>query len=458
MLRDRFTRRDAAHDETAAIAWHPSLYYALVARKRRRVPWRGPRYLVPRERARQYASLIALLRLVAEANAPLPDGLEAAAIEYRRHMSAWSRGRAVEILRGFLLPLLFFLALFMALNETWNAPTLFFGALCLLATLAAILRLFLIGRFDAVLLRLRDDLRAGLQLSEAMRRMDRVFPPAAAERVAAAEATGAFAAVLAALDRESVESLAASRIRGVSGLYVIAVLLAIAAAAAFCLVRVVPEIEEILREFGQSPPWSMRLLIAVGDYVVYRRHLFALAAIFAVLLFTGLVAPRRGGRLIRMGHALAQLLPPLSFVARPRALSRIASLLATCLRAGMPLPRALDMAAAGEVHGVYHRALSRVRDRIAQGTEVSDAFGTQPRCFPVGFRLRLRLGEQSGLLPEALDRLAEVYRRRAERAAQYLAVLLQASAVALMGVLVFVVWSACMTALAAIADGIAGDL
>jgi type II secretory pathway component PulF len=457
MLHRMFQRRNGMSDHDASMDWKPGLYYRWIGQRRRTKPWRGPLYFGAPMRARQCASILALLRLIAEANAPMAAGLEAAAIEYRRHMRAWSRGRAMELLRSLVFPAIFLLALFTAAGAYGNAPTPPFIALCVLAAALAALRPFLSGRFDAVLLRLRDDLRAGLQLSEAMRRMDRVFPPGMAERVAAGEATGEFAAVLARLDLECLESLTASRAGGVTRLYVIAVLAAIVAAAGFCLVKVVPVLQEMLREFDQAPPWSLRLLVAAGDHVVYHQHLFAGAATFGLLLLSGIVLPRRGGRLARLGQTLAQTLPPLAFAARPRTLARIAALLATCLRAGMPLPGALEMAATGQACGTYRRALARVRVRIENGAELGAAFDAQKRCFPPAFRLRLRLGAQSGLLPEALDRLAELYHRRAERAAHCMAVIAQACTVLLLGLLVLVVCSACMTTLTTLADAIAMD-
>jgi len=86
--------------------------------------------------------------------------------------------------------------------------------------------------------------------------------------------------------------------------------------------------------------------------------------------------------------------------------------LATLLGAGMPLLESLDTLAR-QHQGVLHVVVVMLRDRVSSGASLATAMADQPRMFDELCRNLTEVGEDSGSLDTALDRLAE-FRERSE--------------------------------------------
>lgn len=81
--------------------------------------------------------------------------------------------------------------------------------------------------------------------------------------------------------------------------------------------------------------------------------------------------------------------------------------LATLLRAGMPLDRALDTMISLAEGSPLAKLLDDVRQRVNQGAALADAMEQQGRIFSRFYINLLRAGESSGALEQVLERLAD---------------------------------------------------
>ncbi len=85
--------------------------------------------------------------------------------------------------------------------------------------------------------------------------------------------------------------------------------------------------------------------------------------------------------------------------------------IATLVRAGVPLPAAIESAAAGAEAPRLRAAFGAVCADLERGTRLSDALGRYPREFPEILRAIVLAGETAGALDDALERAAEIAER-----------------------------------------------
>jgi type II secretory pathway component PulF len=85
--------------------------------------------------------------------------------------------------------------------------------------------------------------------------------------------------------------------------------------------------------------------------------------------------------------------------------------LASMLRSGVPMDRALTLVAEGR-NGRVQSRMKKVRDRVADGEPLSDALAALPdRWAPNVVRASVAAGERAGRLPELLDEIVHEYER-----------------------------------------------
>ena len=86
--------------------------------------------------------------------------------------------------------------------------------------------------------------------------------------------------------------------------------------------------------------------------------------------------------------------------------------LATLVKAGMPLLRALRTVSDQLEPGVLRQVITAVAGDVEAGVKLSEAFSRFPRIFPPFYVNMVRAGELGGLLDEILRRLAELLEKQ----------------------------------------------
>ncbi len=461
-------------------SYRPGLFYFTTARAGADKAWAGPKYLNNTRWRSDLIEVIGQIQAVVETNANLAGGLEAAAREHRRQLRDWTQRRIGLLFRvGFIPGILIFLFLFVvATGGVRGAEALGYSALIatMIFTGYGIIAFYNAGTVEAVLLKLRDDLESGRQLSEAMRRMDRFFPPVTADLVAMGEQTGQLGKTLGELNGSVLNYVRHNQGLGRQGLYFLCISAAQLGIIIFISIKVFPVFVEILSEYGAPLPASAAATIGLADFVVERmtlsphdgfktgaearlRQLQFYTLLFA-FAFAGWWLLRGGARRIRTAPRAGMWLyvPILKNFVRNQNLASIGQLMAALLRSGMPLPEALDRVARCKISGAYRGALVRTRTRIENGECVGDAFAPETRCFPPGFQAFVRLGERSGLLAEAFSRTADQYRQRHETSMHYLRSLVTPIGIMVLGSVNLLVCMAAFDMIIAISSSIMEDM
>lgn len=312
--------------------------------------WRGPRYIRLGRRERDLLAVTQQLAAIVRANAPMAEGIGAAALDARR------------------------------------------------------------DRVEAVLLMLREDLEAGYALAEAMRRRPRFFPAYYVDLVRAGEQTGCLAASLASLSDAIEGSL---ELRSRLGLYLGYLLFVLAVQmtlGVFFFVKVSPVFTELVADYGGRSSALMETSLKVFDAVEPLEIFLVLAGVAVWVLAFPRVARRRGA--LRWSLSWVGLhLPFLRPLIMKSNLGRIALVLECLTGGGVPLDDALEDAAGLDVCPRFARFLRRVRERVRSGDTLTTAVQAEGRRLPKSFVTLVSMGESSGRLGEAFARIADIYGR-----------------------------------------------
>lgn len=427
--------RRPAWPRAGEISYEPGAYYRRVSLAWR-AGWPGPSFFRMRLWQQDLLRVMSELTAIVRINASLPRGLEAAAREENRLSSQWGsqriRALAPVVFWSIVIVVLFIqfaaspiieelarvVRTFLWSVNLYEAELLiltFLGLLVFLVAFLLLRLLFRTGAREAVLLVLRDDLLAGMQLSEAMRRLPRFFPAFYADLVRAGEESGNLAHCLEQLSEDTLDAITMrARVRQQVA-YLGTVFVIQACIIAFLLAKVIPVFGELLADFGEKLPVLMQTLIATGDFVYY--HLYALVSILAVVIVYRIKVLVRH----RRSFAAKPLAGPLMLVPGLRSLivqqntATVSFMLEKLLRAGAPLPAAIESAARADMRPSYRRMLRRIHGRVSQGVSLAEACAFETWLLPASFRAFVAIGERSGMLPDALATLAAQYRERAER-------------------------------------------
>lgn len=292
----------------------------------------------------------------------------------------------------------------------------------------------LVGRDDvaAALSEVREGVRSGDTLSEALEDREDVFPRIAVGMVRAGERGGRLAEALGRLARhlEREEEL---RSRVLSALLYPALMAGVGGTALLVLVfYVLPKFVGILEETGAALPTSTALLLGATDFL----GRWWLPLLLGVLGLGGAVAAwarSERGR-ARISAALLRL-PVVGPLRRRMAAARFGRSLAELLESGLPIVSALDAASASLADPAAADDVEAARRRVRAGRGLADAL-RQGRAFPPLFLRMTELGEEGGRLPEMLGRAADVAEEELERRLERLVRLVEPAMVVLFGVVV----------------------
>lgn len=289
-----------------------------------------------------------------------------------------------------------------------------------------------------VLGRVRDRVREGESLRVALGREPGVFSESYVAMVGAGETGGALDRVL---DRLAAFLEDQERVRGtVSAAMAYPLLMALVGIGVmiFLLSFVIPKIVTVFSQNRGTLPLVTRITIACSRFFSRWWWLVVSGGVASLpLLRRAMRAPS-----IRAGvDRLLLRLPLVGELMRTLILSRVARILAMLLTGGVPLVRALEIAAEVAANAVVRHDLQRVRQEVVEGRGIAASLGESPLFPPIMVQM-IATGEKSGRLADLLESAGESLAREFDVALRKGMALLEPAMVLLMGVVVgFVVVS-----------------
>lgn len=288
---------------------------------------------------------------------------------------------------------------------------------------------------DGIVQDLRERVRAGASLSDALEHHEDVFGRLYINMVDAGEETGSVEEVLFEIASylEWQEELI-SDLRQLA-IYPAVVFLGVAALIVVLFNFVLPRLLGTVQELGVELSTPTRFLIFASGAFSTWWPLMILGLVAVVAAY--LVARRTE----RGRYALDWLLlriPVVGNVHRKVALSRFAHNLSTLYSAGVGILRSLELVEAVVGNAVIEERLRAAREQVGMGSSLTEALSGS-REFPKLVLQMISVGERTGSLDKSLQKVREFYDREIPRTVDRFFSILEPALIMLMGGLIALV-------------------
>ena len=270
-------------------------------------------------------------------------------------------------------------------------------------------------------MQLKDRVEQGTSLADAMSEQPAVFDKLSVNMVRVGENAGNLEEVLSILADFAEKSLTLKNRLFSALLYPALVFVGSIGVSVFLMTFVVPELLQSLVEAGRPLPWPTRILKGCSDILLQHGWWIGAIAIFAVV---GLLIYVRTDRGQVKWHKLQLSLPLIGGLAFRQAMSRTSYVIATLLRSGLDLTKAMSIAGETCQNRIIASELVTVNSAISSGRELGPAF-EQSSVFPPLVVQIFAVGQQSGQLEDMLERLSTDYEHQVDTLSNRLATILE---------------------------------
>lgn len=286
----------------------------------------------------------------------------------------------------------------------------------------------------------RDDVRAGHRLGEALAAHPRDFPEIYLALVDAGEQSGDLAQVLEKL-ADYIESRGALRNKVLTAfIYPIIVTVVSIGIVIFLLSYVVPQVVGAFSQAHQTLPLLTRMMLAASDFTSN----WGLVTAIGLAAMFGLWRLRLRNPAARLAwHTRVLRMPVVGRYAMGVDVARFAATLAILTGSNVPLLTALDAARRTLNNRKLQQAVDEATSRVREGSPLAQALQVQ-KVFPPLLIHLVGSGERTGELPAMLDRAAGVLSLELERRAMTMTALLEPLMILIMGGIVLVIVLAVM--------------
>jgi len=278
----------------------------------------------------------------------------------------------------------------------------------------------------------RDGVKEGSTLADALGRYPKVFPPLYRQMVQAGEASGTLDRILLRL-AAYLENQVRLRNKLVSTLsYPILMLVVSVTILIFLISFVVPKVTTIFTDMQQALPMPTVILLTLSDFLRQQGWLLVIVGtIVAVLLRRYVRTPRGSAQYDRT----VLKIPLIGRVVKIVAISRFTKTLATLLGSGVPILTSMEIVQKVVGNKVLEEAIQEARGNIREGEGIANPL-RRSGLFPPLVTHMIAIGEKSGELEGMLEKVSEAYDNEVETAVTGLTSLLAPLMILGMGVVV----------------------
>ncbi len=317
-------------------------------------------------------------------------------------------------------------------NATRELATLLRAGLPLDRALSILSSLSEGERMKQLLVEIREQVKGGATLADAMQAQEGVFSRFYLNLLRAGEAGGALEVVLESL-AEHMEQSREVQDTLLSALIYPAILIFVAVISIFILLGyVVPQFTELFEGVGQVLPLPTRITIATGEFLQsFGWVLVLLAAAAAWRVRYQLSQPK--GRY--QWHARFLKLPLAGSIITKIEVTRFARTLGMLLHNGVPLLKALSIVKDTVDNRVIADGLERVASSLKEGQSLAEPLA-EVAHFPAFAVHMIRVGEESGRLEDILQQVAQVYERETQTTIKRALALLEPILILVLGMVI----------------------
>jgi len=318
---------------------------------------------------------------------------------------------------------------------TRQLATLVGAGLPMLECLSALVDQVESPRLKKVIAEVREQVKEGSSLSEALRPHPKVFSELYVSMVAAGEASGTLGPMLARLADFAERQVALSGMIVATMTYPAVMVVIGLLVLSLLMTFVVPKVTQVFADMHAALPTPTIVLIAISDFVRSYWWALILLAGAAWWVFRRWAATE-AGRLVWDRTTLS--LPVVGKLVRMVAISRFTRTLSTLLAGGIPLLEALSITQRVVLNRVLADAIGAASENIKEGESVAAPLAASG-VFPPMVTHMVAVGEATGELEAMLVKVAEAYDREVQTTVGSLTSILSPIMILVMGGVVFAI-------------------
>jgi general secretion pathway protein F len=258
----------------------------------------------------------------------------------------------------------------------------------------------------------RDQVRGGASLSEALKAYPAIFDRLFVYSVQAGEKAGALDSILN-YQAELLENRAA--VRGeIKTALTYPVIMAVVGAAVllFLLTYVVPMVMKIFDRMNQQLPAATRLLLGLTNFV--NSYLLAMLVAGALLIVIAIQWVKRSPNGRKTFDTFQLKVPVYGPLYQMILISRFAKIISTLLKSGVHMLQSLLVVSSTIKNSVMSKAVAGMGEMVERGADLSIAL-RQSQAFPSYVADMVTVGESSGNLEDMLNTVSVYYDTRAKQ-------------------------------------------
>ena len=281
---------------------------------------------------------------------------------------------------------------------------------------------------------LADQVEGGATFSEALANHPKSFNKLYVSMVRAGEASGAMEVVLVRLS-EFMEK--AARIEGKvksAMVYPISVLCIAGGITAGLRIFIVPKFQKMFEEMlpGESLPMLTELVMKTSEFMAKKAHIAAIGLVAIIICFKLALKTKIGATLFDMA---CLKLPPFNTLIIRNVSARFCRTLGTLMASGVAVLQALQIVKDTSGNEIVAKAIQDVHDAVKEGEGMTKPL-EKSGVFPLMLCSMVEVGEETGALPDMLNRVAGVYEEEVDRAVEGLTSLIEPLMICFLAVIV----------------------
>jgi general secretion pathway protein F len=266
------------------------------------------------------------------------------------------------------------------------------------------------GGLRTAISQVRDRVASGHSLAAAMSEMPQVFDLTTVKLVEVGENAGTLETVLEQLS-EYKSRIAKLGDKVFTAMLYPAFLLCFGfAAMIFLMTWVLPPLLENLKETVPVLPWPTRVAKGLSDLIVSYGVWIAIGGLAMATLLGIAVRSSQGRRWLDQRMLQLPILGPMIV---KQNVSRIAMVIGSLTRSGLPLPEAVELAVASTKNFALRQAMENAHRDMASGKEIAESLERSNVFPPLAVRV-FSVGRDTGKLDDMLTRLSEDYNQQLE--------------------------------------------
>ena len=286
--------------------------------------------------------------------------------------------------------------------------------------------------FRGVLVKIRDDIGGGSNLSDAMTKFPSVFNTLYCNMIKAGELSGSLAQILDRLSTylEKAEALQ-SKIKGAMT-YPMTILVIATIIVIILMVKVVPSFKSVFESFGGTLPPMTQFLLNASAF----EQKFAVLEVGAMIAFAFAFNVIR--RTDNGGYVIDKYMlkvPIFGMLIKKQTVARFARTLGTLLKSGVGILNALDTVARSSGNKIVERALLDTRAAVREGQSLTEPMKATG-LFPTMVIQMVAVGEETGKLDEMLLRMSDFYDAEVDTAVDAIMSMIEPMIMAFLGVVI----------------------